>query len=100
MKGNFLNIVIGIFIVAIGIICFLLFRNKEDTIVFKLNGDTIVKHNLGDSYNDPGCQLLINDEVMTSNVSVVNNVNVNKEGSYVVTYAYGDKVLKRTAKNL
>ena len=98
MKGNFLNIVIGIFIVAIGIICFLLFRNKEDTIVFKLNGDTIVKHNLGEQYNDPGCQLLVNDEVKTSNVSVVNNVDINKEGSYVITYAYGEQVLKRTVE--
>ena len=101
MKKNSLNIIIFILIILIiGVAIYLVFGNNTSTptskFVFELYGDSIVEHNLGDPYFDPGVKLIDNGIDKSNEVVVTGNVDTLNEGSYTKTYTYKEQVLTRT----
>lgn len=50
-----------------------------------LDGDVTVV-NVGETYSDPGCEVILNGEDISDQVEVSSNVNTSKPGIYTVTY--------------
>lgn len=76
--------------------------NEKPSIV--LNDDSTVYLGVGNQYDEPGYAAVDNcDGDITKNVKVDGNVDVNKEGSYILTYSVSDSFknetsVKRTVK--
>ena len=76
--------------------------NEKPSIV--LNDDSTVYLGVGNQYDEPGYAAVDNcDGDITKNVKVDGNVDVNKEGSYILTYSVSDSFknetsIKRTVK--
>ena len=100
MKNKYLNyIIFGLIIIVSGIIVYLLLDNfilhKKPVIEFKLNGKESIVHNMGDPYIDLGVTITKDGEDISNDVTVENEVDVNKEGIYTIKYHYEELTLAR-----
>ena len=103
-QNSLLNYVIYGLIIIIGIIFLVNYlndnsnSNKKDEIVFELKGEKNVTHNLGEPYTDAGFKLEGDNVDITTGLSIENNVNVEEEGDYTVTYKYNNLTIMRYVK--
>ncbi len=76
---------------------FLVFRNN---LVFKLKGDKEIKLEVYSEYQELGIIATINDKDISDTVTVDTNLDINKLGTYEITYTlnYKEKVLSLTRK--
>ena len=92
-------IIVGVIILIIGA-CLFIFKDSifEPKLVYQLNGEANIIHNLNDEYKDLGVTITKGDKDLSGEVSIRNNVDVTKEGKYVVVYQYNDQVLVRNVE--
>ncbi|MBR3661351.1 MAG: DUF5011 domain-containing protein [Bacilli bacterium] len=69
---------------------------KSDKYDMALFGETKITLKQGSVYDDPGYYAINNNEIVTSDVKVVNNVDTNIPGTYEITYIYKDIIKNRT----
>ena len=65
-----------------------------------MNGDEIIIHPMGQTFNDPGCVAIVNEEDISSQIVVKGAVNTEKGGMYTLNYSAANedgisKVLSR-----
>ena len=73
----------------------------EDKIVFKLIGESDVKINLGDTYEELGVIALLNDNTdISSNVEIKNTIDYSKAGKYEIIYTLTYKNIKKELKRI
>ena len=93
-------IVLSIIIIFILIISIFSLSEKEninynidnDKPIINLIGDKTIKLKLGQNFIEPGYRAYDKNGIdITKNVSVVNNLNINKSGNYKLTYKVSDK---------
>ena len=73
----------------------------EDKIVFKLIGESDVKINLGDTYEELGVIALLNDNTdISSNVEIKNTIDYSKTGKYEIIYTLTYKNIKKELKRI
>ncbi len=101
LKNKILSIIIVIFLVIILSLTFYLNSKPSNNIVIKednltLFGASLIELQKGEEYIEPGyyaiSKLDINE---TEKVLVSGTVDINKPGTYIITYKYNDKVLTR-----
>ncbi len=86
----------GSLLMIIGfVIIYLAFIKSDEKIEFELIGSSNIIHNLGEEYHDLGVIAKENDVDYSSEVKINNNVNINLEGKYTVTYEFRNKELTR-----
>lgn len=66
---------------------------KTEIILFGPNKITL---DLNSEYEEPGFYAIVNDQLETDKVEVISNLNIHKEGIYVITYILNDKKITRT----
>ena len=106
-----ISIIIGLVIVAITIYSFInktpnnpSEESKEPTAVIQnykivLFGQTDITLYEGDEYQEQGYYALLNNqEIVTNEVEVQNNINTQKPGEYVITYKIGNEAKIRNIK--
>ena len=54
--------------------------------VMELNGDKLMKTNVGSTFNDPGCTATMGGEDVSDLIQVSSNVDTSKPGFYTVNY--------------
>lgn len=101
LKNKILSIIIVIFLVIILSLTFYLNSKPSNNTVIKednltLFGASLIELQKGEEYIEPGyyaiSKLDINE---TEKVLVSGTVDINKPGTYIITYKYNDKVLTR-----
>jgi len=65
---------------------------KTEIVLF---GDMRITLEVGEEYEEPGFYAIVNNQLKTEDVKVINNVNTNKEGIYTITYILNDKKVTR-----
>lgn len=65
---------------------------KTEIVLF---GDLKITLEVGEEYVEPGFYAIVNNQLKTEDVKVINNVNTNKEGIYTITYILNDKKVTR-----
>ena len=74
-------------------------NGNDNTYTLSLNGDSDIVLYKGSNYNDPGATVVDKDNNDLSNQVIVNNnVNVHKAGNYEIVYSFGDVSVKRVVK--
>ncbi len=97
MSKKMWYIIYSILIIAILVLAFFLLKDRFlGKLVFELNGDNVITHNLNDVYNDPGFIAKKGNKDISNEVIVDDMIDVTKEGTYTVTYRYQDNTLTRT----
>lgn len=87
LKGTVL--IFAIIFLIIGMISgFLVYSltNKEGFTKIELNGEHRVDLNVGQIYQEAGFTFVIDDKNYNDDVKVEGNLDINKEGTYVLTY--------------
>lgn len=101
LKNKILSIIIVIFLVIILSLTFYLTSKPSNNVVIKednltIFGSSLIELKMGEEYIEPGyyaiSKLDINE---TEKVLVSGVVDINKPGTYIITYKYNDKVLTR-----
>lgn len=103
MRDKTLKIIIYVVMLLLVIFTILFLTDTlTPKLVFELNGDESIIHNLNDEYRDLGVILKRGNVDLSSDVIINNNVDVHTEGNYIVTYTYENQTLKRnvTVKKL
>lgn len=96
MKNNVLKIIIySLIIIVVVFIIWLLINSLSSELVFKLNGEEHIAHNLNDEYQDLGVTIKKGNKDLSNEVVINNNVDVHNEGNYIITYSFQNKVLTR-----
>lgn len=91
-------LLIIILLILIGILCYFIFKsddvsNKNYNLV--LFGDTNIQITEGDIYEEFGYYAILDGEIVTEDVQVINNINEQKSGKYEILYKYRDITKKR-----
>ncbi len=55
--------------------------------VLEMNGDSFVKLNVGESFDDPGCVATMGSEDVSDKITTVTNLDTNTPGFYTVNYS-------------
>jgi len=58
----------------------------EDILKLTLKGDEVITLEVGDKYDEPGYEATYNDLNVNNLVSVISDLNINKTGTYTITY--------------
>jgi hypothetical protein len=77
-----IGIVIGFYLYNI--------NNKEGFTKIELTGDGVITLNVGDTYNEEGFTMVIDDYDYADKVLVDGSVDTSKEGVYVITYTLNE----------
>lgn len=77
-----IGIVIGFYLYNI--------NNKEGFTKIELTGDGVITLNVGDTYNEEGFTMVIDDYDYADMVLVNGSVDTSKEGVYVITYTLNE----------
>ena len=77
-----IGIVIGFYLYNI--------NNKEGFTKIELTGDGVITLNVGDTYNEEGFTMVIDDYDYADKVLVNGSVDTSKEGVYVITYTLNE----------
>ena len=77
-----MGIVIGFYLYNI--------NNKEGFTKIELTGDGVITLNVGDTYNEEGFTMVIDDYDYADMVLVNGSVDSSKEGVYVITYTLNE----------
>lgn len=88
-------IILAILIIILLVAFFLLKDTFFPKIVFELNGNDYIKHNLNEEYHDLGFTLKKGNIDLSNEVVINSNVDPTKEGEYIITYTYQNQVLTR-----
>lgn len=77
--------------------------NKEGFTKIALNGEEVVNISLGTEYTDEGCTLVIDDKDYSNDVMIKGSVDIEVEGTYILTYEYennGSKIILTRVVNV
>ena len=78
--------------------------NYEETLNIEkivLFGSKTIELQEGDNYSEPGYYAVTYDgEIKKNEVKVTSNLDINKVGTYLISYSLGDKTVSRTVKIL
>lgn len=96
-SSNLIAIISCLLIVGIIVIsCFLGSGKNNISYTLEINGDNSVVVYKGSSYNDLGAKAYDSEKNdLSSEISVINNVNTNKTGKYEITYILDNMSVKR-----
>ena len=99
-SSNLIVIISCLLIVGIIVIsCFLGSGKNKISYTLEINGDNSVVVYKGNAYNDLGAKAYDSEQNdLSAEVSVINNVNTNKTGKYEITYTLGDMSVKRIVR--
>lgn len=99
-SSNLIAIISCLLIVGIIVIsCFLGSGKNNISYTLEINGDNSVVVYKGNAYNDLGAKAYDSEQNdLSAEVSVINNVNTNKTGKYEITYTLGDMSVKRIVR--
>ena len=99
-SSNLIAIISCLLIVGIIVIsCFLGSGKNKISYTLEINGDNSVVVYKGNAYNDLGAKAYDSEQNdLSAEVSVINNVNTNKTGKYEITYTLGDMSVKRIVR--
>ena len=99
-SSNLIVIISCLLIVGIIVIsCFLGLGKNNISYTLEINGDNSVVVYKGNAYNDLGAKAYDSEQNdLSAEVSVINNVNTNKTGKYEITYTLGDMSVKRIVR--
>ena len=88
-------LIVGIVVVS----CLFASGKNKVSYTLEINGDNSVVVYKGNAYNDPGARAYDSENNdLSSEVSIINNVNTNKTGKYEITYTLGDMSVKRIVR--
>ena len=96
-SSSYISVICLLLIVGIIVISCILGGNKKDvSYTLEINGDNSVIVYEGSSYNDLGATAYDSENNdLSSEISVVNNVDTNKPGKYEITYILDNMSVKR-----
>ena len=99
LSSNVIIIISVLIIIFIILISYFIGSGGPITNTIELNGDSSVTIYKGNKYDDPGAKAYDNkDNDLTSEIDVINNVDINKTGRYEIIYTLGDISVKRTVR--
>lgn len=75
-------------------------RSKDDTTKIELNGDEVIELELGEKYKELGATFIINGIDYENDVEIINDVNTERSGIYVVTYTLKNELYNISLKRV